>query len=265
MSLRVWVDLTNSPHVLVLRPVIERLRAQGADVQVTARDFAQTRRARRAPRARRDRRSGRHRGARLGAKAIGLADRSAALHALGARAALRPRARPRLQRRHGRRAAAAHPVLDDVRLRVGDGAAHRQLPPRAGGRRARGDPAGAPGALRRDAQAAPLPGPQGGVLPRRPRARRRRCSTRSGSTAAAPLALVRTPPEVSLYHRFENDLFGAILVRLREQGQVVVLPRTRRAARGAAGGGRLRRPRARDRRAVAGRARRTSSSAPAAR
>ena len=40
--MRVWVDFTNSPHVLVLRPVIERLRAQGHEVQVTARDFAQT-------------------------------------------------------------------------------------------------------------------------------------------------------------------------------------------------------------------------------
>ena len=40
--MRVWVDLTNSPHVLVLRPVIERLQDQGHEVQVTARDFAQT-------------------------------------------------------------------------------------------------------------------------------------------------------------------------------------------------------------------------------
>ena len=39
---RVWVDLTNSPHVLVLRPVVEALRARGAEVEVTARDFAQT-------------------------------------------------------------------------------------------------------------------------------------------------------------------------------------------------------------------------------
>jgi hypothetical protein len=32
---------------------------------------------------------------------------------------------------------------------------------------------------------------------------------------------------VSLYHRFENDLFGRVLRRLRETGaQVVVLPRT---------------------------------------
>src|SRR2546428_686604 len=40
--MRVWVDLTNSPHVLVMRPVIAGLRARGAEVEVTARDFAQT-------------------------------------------------------------------------------------------------------------------------------------------------------------------------------------------------------------------------------
>ena len=40
--MRVWIDLTNSPHVLVMRPVIERLQADGHDVRVTARDFAQT-------------------------------------------------------------------------------------------------------------------------------------------------------------------------------------------------------------------------------
>jgi len=46
-----------------------------------------------------------------------------------------------------------------------------------------------------------------------------------------PLVVVRTPPEVSLYHRFENDLFADVLVRLREAArnegvQSVVLPRT---------------------------------------
>ena len=40
--MRVWIDLTNSPHVLVMRPVIDVLRARGAEVEVTARDFAQT-------------------------------------------------------------------------------------------------------------------------------------------------------------------------------------------------------------------------------
>ena len=41
-GMRVWVDLTNSPHVLVMRPLIEAMRADGHDVEVTARDFAQT-------------------------------------------------------------------------------------------------------------------------------------------------------------------------------------------------------------------------------
>ena len=45
-----------------------------------------------------------------------------------------------------------------------------------------------------------------------------------------PIVVVRTPPEVSLYHRFENDVFAQVLDRLRraagESGaQAVVLPR----------------------------------------
>ena len=36
---------------------------------------------------------------------------------------------------------------------------------------------------------------------------------------------MRTPPEVSLYHRFENDLFAQVLQRL-QSAQTVVLPRT---------------------------------------
>ncbi len=42
-----------------------------------------------------------------------------------------------------------------------------------------------------------------------------------------PLVVVRTPPDVSLYHRFENPLFARVLERLREErAQTVVLPRT---------------------------------------
>jgi predicted glycosyltransferase len=46
-----------------------------------------------------------------------------------------------------------------------------------------------------------------------------------GVDASVPLAVMRTPPEVSLYHRFENNLFAALLERLRST-QTVVLPRT---------------------------------------
>ncbi len=38
--MRVWVDLTNSPHVLVLRPIVDRLRAHAHEVSITARELA---------------------------------------------------------------------------------------------------------------------------------------------------------------------------------------------------------------------------------
>lgn len=40
--MRIWVDLTNSPHVLLFEPLIARLRKQGHEVVISARDFAQT-------------------------------------------------------------------------------------------------------------------------------------------------------------------------------------------------------------------------------
>src|SRR5947209_5479395 len=76
--MRVWIDLTNSPHVLVMRPIIQRLQCQGHEVEVTARDFAQTIGLC-------DRFGiehtaiGHHRGGGLAAKARGLAQRSLAL------------------------------------------------------------------------------------------------------------------------------------------------------------------------------------------
>jgi uncharacterized protein len=40
--MKIWIDMTASAHVLVFRPIIERLRERGHDVEVTARDYAQT-------------------------------------------------------------------------------------------------------------------------------------------------------------------------------------------------------------------------------
>jgi predicted glycosyltransferase len=40
--MRVWIDLTNSPHVPIFAPLIGRMRSRGWDVSVTARAFAQT-------------------------------------------------------------------------------------------------------------------------------------------------------------------------------------------------------------------------------
>ncbi|MDQ6805659.1 MAG: DUF354 domain-containing protein, partial [Actinomycetota bacterium] len=41
-----------------------------------------------------------------------------------------------------------------------------------------------------------------------------------------PIAVVRTPPVVSLYHRFENDLFTQVLDHLATNTQAIVFPRT---------------------------------------
>ncbi len=40
--MRVWIDLTNTAHVLVLRPLVERLEAQNHQVELTARPLSHT-------------------------------------------------------------------------------------------------------------------------------------------------------------------------------------------------------------------------------
>ncbi|HEY0004011.1 MAG TPA: DUF354 domain-containing protein [Pyrinomonadaceae bacterium] len=40
--MRIWIDLANSPHVPFFRALIPELEGRGAEVEVTARDFAQT-------------------------------------------------------------------------------------------------------------------------------------------------------------------------------------------------------------------------------
>ena len=56
----------------------------------------------------------------------------------------------------------------------------------------------------------------------------RPCSPGSASTRRRVLVVVRTPPEVSLYHRHGNPLFADVLERLGNDPavQAVVLPRT---------------------------------------
>jgi len=74
--------MTNSPHVLVLRPIIEEFERRGAVVVVTAREFAQT-----IPLLERfgieHTVIGRHRGKKLAAKALGMADRTSKMIAFG--------------------------------------------------------------------------------------------------------------------------------------------------------------------------------------
>jgi uncharacterized protein len=79
---KVWIDLTNSPHVLFFRPIIRRLDEAGVQTVVTARDFAQTLgllERYRIPHTV----IGRHGGASVRGKALGLARRSGAMIRFG--------------------------------------------------------------------------------------------------------------------------------------------------------------------------------------
>src|SRR4029078_12769476 len=40
--MRVWIDVTNSPHVVFFRPLVGLLEARVREVTISARDFAQT-------------------------------------------------------------------------------------------------------------------------------------------------------------------------------------------------------------------------------
>jgi uncharacterized protein len=220
--MRVWVDLTNSPHPLVMRPIVERLRADGHLVSVTARDFAQT--VELAERLGLGATViGRHRGGSLAAKARGLASRSFAL----ARWA-RPRAFD-LALGHGSNdvtvAAAAlripsatmfdyewATVQHNVNCRLARGVVVPDMIPAA-----RLDRYGArrkirayPG-LKEEYYLADFE-PGDAVL------------SELGLDSRQPIIVIRTPPAVSLYHRFENELFAGVLARVRGS-QAVVLPR----------------------------------------
>jgi predicted glycosyltransferase len=234
--MRIWIDLTNSPHVLVMRPVIERLRAEGHDVRVTARDFAQTiELCERFAIAYTE--IGHHRGERLGAKAVGLASRSAALVRWAQRDARAAGARFDLALGHGSNDVSVAAALlrvpsstmfdyewatvqHNVNCRLARAVVVPDaIPPQRLERYgARGKVRGYAG-LKEEYYLADFQ-PDDAVLAELALDRDR------------PIVVVRTPPEVSLYHRFENDLFAQVLGRLRtaaaEQGvQPVVLPRLR--------------------------------------
>lgn len=234
--MRVWIDLTNSPHVLVMRPMIERLRADGHDVRVTARDFAQTielcerLHIAHTP-------IGRHRGERLAAKFGGLASRSTAL-VRWALADVRAAdgARFDIALGHGSNdisvAAATLRIPSSTMFDYEWAAVQHHLncrlaravvvpdaiPPE------RLQAYGAAGKIRAYAGlkeeyylADFTPDPA--VL------------IELALDPQRPIAVIRTPPEVSLYHRFANDLFADVLIRARDAAardgvQVVVLPRT---------------------------------------
>ncbi len=239
-----WIDLTNSPHVLVMRPVIEVLRGDGHEVSVTARDFAQTLELL-------DRFGiehtaiGRHRGEHRGAKAVGLFSRGATLMRWAVRhGPVAPgTGRPMIARRpfdlalgHGSNditvVAAALRIPCTTMFDYEFAALQHQIncrlanvvvvpeaipPERLFRYGARGKIAAYEG-LKEEYYLADFE-PNRAVL------------DELSLTVDRPIVVVRTPPELALYHRFDNDLFGELLARLSGRAlagavQVVVLART---------------------------------------
>ena len=224
--MRVWVDITNSPHVLVFRPMIQLLRERGHEVDVTAREYAQTLQLL----ALHDIEPtviGRHGGASALGKARAMADRLQALH--------------RFARARSYDVALAHGSYDLTltarRLRIPSATTfdyefawlQHQLGCRAATRVVVPD-AIPPERLRRygvgSAKLRSYPGlkedyylsdldPDPAVLDRLGVDRRR------------VVAVLRPPPDVSLYHRHANPLFPETLRVLggRDDVHVVVLPR----------------------------------------
>ena len=226
--MRVWIDMTNSPHVPFFRPLIRLLEQRGHDVRVSTRDFAQTLEL-------------------LDAAGIehsvvgpphGGAGRTGKIRAMGSRLrALRGWARlqqfdlalshashelPLAARSLGVPSSYAYDYeFARAQHTLGSRAATRVVVPDAIPQD-RLDRLGAKaGKVRR------YPGlkeefylsgfsPDGSVL------------GEVGLDPARVLVVVRTPPEVSLYHRHGNPLFADVLERLGNDPavQAVVLPRT---------------------------------------
>jgi uncharacterized protein len=231
---KVWIDLTNSPHVLFFRPILRRLDEAGVPSVITARDYAQTLGLLELygiPHTV----IGRHGGARLGGKMTGLARRSLALTRFG-------RATPGIRQAvsHGSNdlAVAAKllrlhsTVLHDfegaatmhkINFRLADkvmvpkvipwaalaalGLDERRYRPYAG--------------IKEQVTLADFE-PDPSVI------------ETLGLDAARPVAVLRPPATMSLYHRgIENTLFDQVLDYLRASDvQVVLLPRTPEQARG---------------------------------
>ena len=224
--MRVWIDITNSPHVLFFRPLIRLLEEDGHDVEVTAREYAQTLELLDLHEIAHHIVGPRHGGAGVLGKARALAGRLPALRRFA------KRGRFDLALTHG-----SHELTLTARsLGIPSATAHdyeyatlqHQLGLRAATRVVFPDAIPLERLARlgaRPPKLARYPGikeeyyladfePDRSVL--------------EGIDPARVLAVARTPPEVSLYHRHGNPLFSQVLERLgRDEGvHAVVLPRT---------------------------------------
>jgi len=226
--MRVWVDLTNSPHVLVMRPVIARLRAGGHVVAVTARDFSQTLELC-------DRLGiehtpiGRHRGGRVALLLQNPGDYFLAERVsdeLGERALAQAGLSGVAERAARLLGVPCSTMFDyewatvqhNINCRLAQAVVVPEaIPPQRLSRYGADGKLGRYAGLKEEYYLADFE-PDDRVL------------RELGLDASEPILVVRTPPDVSLYHRFENDLFADVLARVRG-AQAVVLPRIARQRR----------------------------------
>lgn len=225
--MRVWIDMTNSPHVLFFTPIIAELRGAGHDVTVTARRYAQTVELL-------EMRGidavviGCHRGRSLGRKAWGLATRSARLIAFGA-----GRGFDVAVSHNSNDLAVAAWALRIPQIIVGD-YEHATLAYRLTARlatRVMFPDVIAPGAFAahgvRPSRMRPFPGLKEHVyLAEEPADEPVREALGIGPDDI--MALLRPPATMSTYHRFGNPLFEAVVARCAASPGVttVVVPRT---------------------------------------
>ena len=230
--MRIWIDLSAPAHPVVFRPLVRRLREAGHDVEVTARDFAQTLEL--AEIAGLDALAvGAHGGRSAGGKVRSLAGRSAALWRWA-------RTRPRfdLAAAHGSNdlpivaRARRIPAVDlfdyewaTFQHMIGCRLARRvivpdAIPPErlrrygAGPRKLRQYPGLKEEYFLNDFE------PDPGIL------------QKVGADPERIVVVVRTPPVAALYHRVDNPVYTELLDRLGNDPGVhaVVLPRLREQA-----------------------------------
>jgi uncharacterized protein len=224
--MRIWFDMTASAHPVVFRPVIQRLRADGHEVQITARDYSQTLGIL-------DRYGldyiavGRHAGASRSRKVMALASRTTKLHRWA-------RGSFDLAVAHGSNdlaLAAAWAGIPAVNMfdyefaiqqhHIGCRLARKVITPdaippsRLARFGAKGDKLLQYPGLKEEYYLADFE-PDPTIL------------DQLGVDAGRVVVVVRPPPDVSLYHRKSNPLFPRVLNYLgdREGVHAVVLPRT---------------------------------------
>jgi predicted glycosyltransferase len=225
---RVWIDISNSPQVLFFRPLVALLRARGHDVDVTTRDYAQTLELLELHEIPHDVVGPRHGGASAWGKGRALAGRLRALRRWASGRSLDlalSHASHELPLVARSLAIPASYAFDYEYARaqhmLGSRAARRVVVPDAIPQDRLDGLGATPGKVRR------YPGlkeeyylagfePDTTVV------------DALGLDRGRILVVVRTPPEVSLYHRHGNPLFADLVRMLGSDRavQAVVLPRT---------------------------------------